>query len=59
MSDLRQELMEQHRHGPDTYVGDLCLKAAEQIRILENEVSDLRAFAKLARDNAKAVLGQR
>lgn len=59
MVDLRQELMEQHRHGPDTYVGQLCLKAAEQIRILENEVSDLRSFAKLAQGSAKAVLGQR
>lgn len=58
MPDLRQELMEQHRYGPDTYIGQLCLKAAEEIRILGNEVSDLRAFGVMARDNARAVLRQ-
>lgn len=37
MADLRQELTEQHRHGPETYMGQLCLRAAEEIRRLENE----------------------
>ncbi len=37
MADLRQELIEQHRHGPETYMGQLCLRAAEEIRRLENE----------------------
>lgn len=58
MADLRAELIEQHRNGPETYIGQLCLKAAEEIRVLENEVSDLRAFGEMARDHAKAVLGQ-
>ena len=58
MADLKQELTEQHRNGPDTYIGQLCLRASEEIRILENEVSDLRAFCGMARDHAKAVLGQ-
>ena len=37
MADMRQELMEQHRNGPDTYIGQLCFRAAEEIRRLENE----------------------
>jgi len=44
MADLRQELAEQHRHGPDTYVGDLCLRASEEIRKLENEVHHYKAM---------------
>lgn len=44
MADLRQELVEQHRHGPDTYVGDLCLRASEEIRKLENQVHHYKAI---------------
>lgn len=36
----------------------LLLEASERIRILENEVSDLRSFGEMARDHAKAVLGR-
>lgn len=44
MVDLRQELAEQHRHGPDTYVGDLCLRASEEIRRLENRLHHYKAM---------------
>ena len=59
MSDTRQKLAElADEYSEGSPIRELCLKASEEIRILENEVSDLRSFAKLARDNAKADLGQ-
>lgn len=40
--DVRRELAAQHDHGPDTYVGQLCRRASEMIRRLENENYDMR-----------------
>lgn len=42
MADLRQELTEQSRYGPETYIGQLCARAADEIRRLENENTELR-----------------
>lgn len=49
MGDIRSQLLAEHAHGPDTHIGQLALLAAEKIRLLENEVEDLRAFAKAVR----------
>lgn len=57
--DLRQrlaDLADDYTEGSPIRL--LLVEASEEIRILQNEVSDLRAFGEMARDHAKAVLGQ-